>query len=210
MGAITAPRTSSSRSGLDTGTLDTAPRFEATDSASANTGGTVGNKEPESVAGVELPAMSANVQLASGRRYALESRGEGTDRLTVRGRDGQIVLRVTVTESGPVLAFQAAELELSGTRTLRLDGERIEVSAGELRTYVGGDAETRITGSRHTRIDGAERLEAAEVQVQASTGALEARAAGRIALDGEHIGLNDDPCPAPFAWTSLTEEEAPR
>lgn len=163
----------------------------------------------DSLAGVDLPAMSAAVQLASGRHVAMESRPEG-DRLTVRARGGQVVLRVTLTDEGPVLAFEAAELELTGTRALRMDAESIEVSTGSLRTYVGGDVETRITGARHTRIDGAEHLEAASLQTQANTGALDLRAAGRIALDGEHIGLNDDPCPTPFPWTAIAEEETDR
>ena len=29
---------------------------------------------------------------------------------------------------------------------------------------------------------------------------------GRIALDGEHIGLNDDPLPRPFAWSALAAD----
>lgn len=165
--------------------------------------------ETDSLAGVALPAMSAAVQLASGRKVTLESHPDG-DRLTVRARKGQVVLRVTLTDDGPVLAFEAAEVQLTGTRALRLDAESIEVSTGSLRTYVGGDVETRVTGARHTRIDGAEHLEAASLQAQANTGSLDLRAAGRIALDGEHIGLNDDPCPAPFPWTALAEEETDR
>jgi hypothetical protein len=31
------------------------------------------------------------------------------------------------------------------------------------------------------------------------------RALGRIALDGEHVGLNDDPLPRPFAWSAIAE-----
>jgi hypothetical protein len=28
----------------------------------------------------------------------------------------------------------------------------------------------------------------------------------KIALDGEHIGLNDDPLPQPFPWSALADE----
>lgn len=161
------------------------------------------------LAGLEIPVVSAEVSLVSGRRCSLEARPDG-DRLTVRARDGKVVLRVTLTDAGPVLSFEAADLELRGTRTLRLDAEAMEVSTGHLRTHVGGDVETRITGTRHTRIDGAEHLEAGSVQAQANTGAVEVRAAGHIAMDGEHIGLNDDPCPTPFPWTAIAEEETDR
>jgi len=36
------------------------------------------------------------------------------------------------------------------------------------------------------------------------------RAMGRIALDGEHIGLNDDPLPQPFAWSASAGDLAAR
>lgn len=172
---------------------------------------------------LDLPSLSAEVQLASGRRCSLEARPDG-DRLTVRARDGKVMLRVTLTDAGPVLVFEAADVELRGTRTLRLaseamevragslrlDSDAMEVSTGSLRTHVGGDVATRVTGARHTRIDGADRLEAGTLQAQANKGAAELRAAGRIALDGEHIGLNDDPCPVPFSWSAIAEEKTNR
>jgi hypothetical protein len=48
-------------------------------------------------------------------------------------------------------------------------------------------------------------LEAAAIEQQASEGGVAVRAAGRIALDGEHIGLNDDPSPEPFRWSDASE-----
>ena len=48
-------------------------------------------------------------------------------------------------------------------------------------------------------------MEAANVEIQANTGAVGVRAMGRIALDGEHIGLNDDPAPQPFAWSGIAD-----
>jgi len=84
-----------------------------------------------------------------------------------------------------------------------LEGESVELRANALRTCVAGDVEEQIGGGWHTRITGADRLEAATIQAQASEGAIELRAAGRIALDGEHIGLNDDTCPTPFGWSAI-------
>jgi hypothetical protein len=155
---------------------------------------------------VELPVPAANVMLASGRLFCLASE-RGGDALTVRSPSGRVELRVQFTDRGPVLSFEAADLHLSGTRALRLDADIIEVSAGELRTAVSGGVEEHIGGDRHTHIGGADRLEAALLEVQANEEAVHIRAAGRIALDGEHIGLNDDLCPAPFPWSIPAEQQ---
>jgi len=151
---------------------------------------------------VELPVTSGEVLLSSGRRYAMEAEPDG-DRLTVRARDGQVMLRVTLTDAGPVLFFETAEVELRAMRSLLLEAETVELRAHALRTHVSGDVEEQIGGGRHTRIEAADRLEAATIQCQANEGAIELRAAGRIALDGEHIGLNDDTCPTPFGWSAI-------
>lgn len=85
--------------------------------------------------------------------------------LIVRARNGNVLLRVTVTDAGPVLAFEAAEIELRSTRTLRLAAETIDISASNLpRRRERRNA--HIAGSRHTRIDAADHLEASSVQVQ--------------------------------------------
>jgi len=132
----------------------------------------------------------------------MEAKQDG-DRVTVRARDGKVMLRVTLTDAGPVLCFESADVELRAMRSLLLESETVELRASVLRTHVSGDVQEQIGGARHTRIDGADRLEAATIQCQANEGAIELRAAGRIALDGEHIGLNDDPCPTPFGWSAI-------
>ena len=142
------------------------------------------------------------VLLSSGRRCAMEAKPDG-DRLTVRARNGQVMLRVTLTDAGPVLFFESADVELRAARSLVLEGETVEVRANALRTRVAGDVDERVDGARHTRIGGVDRLEAASLQTQANDGAIELKAAGRIALDGEHIGLNDDTCPRPFGWSAI-------
>jgi hypothetical protein len=157
---------------------------------------------------VELPCDAATVATHSGRRYDIQS-GERGDQLTVRSRGGEVVLRVTITDAGPVLAFESAEVELCATRALRLCADEVSVQArGDLRLSSGGALEERVGGNLHTRVAGALRVEAAEVEIQASEGRLAARARGTIALDGEHIALNGDPLPQPFAWSAPAEVDA--
>lgn len=152
---------------------------------------------------VDVPVRQAELALSSGRRYELAALPEG-DRLTVRGRGGAVLLRVLMTEQGPVLAFESASVEITAAGALRLSGHDVSIEArGSLALGAKGDCTMAIDGQRHTRVCGPDRLEAGEVQLQASHGDAQVRAAGRIALDGEHIGLNDDPCPQPFSWSAL-------
>jgi hypothetical protein len=147
---------------------------------------------------VEAPVNSASVLLSSGRRVQLEA-GVDADRLVIRARDGQVVLRIAVGDEGPVLSFTSATIELEATKCLRLAAEEIHVETkGDLRETIGG--------THHTRVAGDERLEAARVELQANEGSVAAKARDSIALDAEHIGLNDDPLPAPFGWSSVKDD----
>lgn len=133
-------------------------------------------------------------RLSCGRSLEVETDGQH-DRLTIRAASGAVVLSVEVGDHGPVLRFEAAELQLAATRALRLSAETIEVEAK-------GDMNTKVGGTHHTRVEGAERLEAARVELQANEEEVVIRAREDIRIDGEHIGLNDDLAPAPLPWTS--------
>ncbi len=147
---------------------------------------------------MEAPVDAASVPLSSGRRVELEA-GRDVDRIVVRARDGQVVLRIAVGDDGPVLSFSSATIDLEATKRLRLAAEDIHVEAKrDLRETVGG--------THHTRVAGDERLEAARVELQANEASVAIRAREHIALDADHIGLNDEPLPAPFAWSEAAEE----
>ncbi len=154
---------------------------------------------------IEGPTSAANVMLTSGRRYELEA-GADADRLVVRARGGTVVLRIEVTDAGPVLSFSGASIDLEATGRLRLAAAEVSVEAtGDVSLSAGGSLRERVGGDHHRRVEGSERVEAASVELQANVGAVGVRAAQRIALDGEHIGLNDNPAPQPFAWSAIAE-----
>lgn len=137
-------------------------------------------------------------RLSRGRSLEVETDGQH-DRLTIRAASGAIVLAIEVGDHGPVLRFEAAELQLAATRALRLSAETIEVEAK-------GDLNTKVGGTHHTRVEGAERLEAARIELQANEEEVVIRAREDIRIDGEHIGLNDDLAPAPLPWTAAALE----
>ncbi|WP_437513489.1 hypothetical protein [Sorangium sp. So ce1099] len=70
--------------------------------------------DPRGAAGDAL-IPSATVSLSSGRRYMIEATPSG-DRLVVRGRDGELVLQMEITDAGPVLSFSAPNGEHAGSR----------------------------------------------------------------------------------------------
>lgn len=156
----------------------------------------------------ETPVSSAALRLSSGRRYELEA-GSPVDHLIVRARSGEVVLRIDVSDAGPVLSFKAAQLELTATGHVAIRGESVEISAErDLSLASGGDQHDLVAGARHSRIEGEDRLEASSIAIQASAGALRAKACEGIYLDADRIGLNDDPLPQPFPWSSLADDLA--
>ncbi len=148
---------------------------------------------------VEVGEAEREVTLRSGRRYELGSDGVH-DRLTVRSRSGAVLLRVCVGEQGPLLMFDSAEIALSARRKLSL-------SAPTIALETEGDLVERVGGDHHVRVKGEERVEAAALALQANERDVRVQAMGKVGLDGEHIGLNDELCPMPFPWSALMEDD---
>ncbi len=157
---------------------------------------------------IDAPKSDARVLLSSGRSYEL-SAGESEDHLVVRGRDREVVLRVRITDEGPILSFESAALSLSATRSIDLDASSIRMKARQdMELEAGGDLRQRVKGHHHVSAEGDARVEATNVEVQASRGRVELLAEGRVSIDGEHIGLNDKSEPQPFDWSrAATDDE---
>ncbi len=154
---------------------------------------------------IEAPVASAAVTLLSGRRYELEA-GAERDRLTIRSSAGEVVLRVEITDRGPVLSFSGAEVELSASRSLRLAAQDVSIEAkGDVELAAGGSLRESAAGNHHVRAGGDARVEASSVELQANRDGVGVRAMRAIKLDGEHIGLNDDPLPQPFGWSEIAQ-----
>ncbi|MEJ7731859.1 MAG: hypothetical protein WKG00_21945 [Polyangiaceae bacterium] len=157
---------------------------------------------------VDLPTRHAELTMASGRRYEVLTGEDGVDRVRIHGGGGQLVLAVEVTDAGPVLTVTGAVVQLEATRSLRMAAPEIALeSSGAMTLSTGGDLVSVVGGDQHTRVSGAQRSEARAIELQASDGHVAVRARERITLDGEHIGLNDDPLPQPFGWSAIAFEE---
>ncbi len=140
--------------------------------------------------------------LAHGRRLSVVPNAEG-DILHVRSREGSVELSIALGRDGAKVRLCAVDLELVGTRALTLEAQRVSVKSHDsLDLVAAGDMRVDVSGQRHTTVQGADRTEAFTIESQANEGELILRARGDVRVDGEHIGLNDDPCPGPLAWTT--------
>jgi len=146
------------------------------------------------------PVSTGSVMLKSGRRVDAES-GPTADILRVRGRGGEVTLTVLLTDSGPVLQFEAADLDIKSAGRVSVTCDHFELRAKEgiaidtdgfLTETVRGDA-TRTAGGRA-------KQEAANVEITANPGTVLVRANDDVDVKGERIRLNCDPAPMARSW----------
>lgn len=144
-------------------------------------------------------APSATLPLASGRRVEVVE-GRDADTIVVRATSGECVLRVRVTDAGPVLSFRAAALELdAGALALGCDDLRI-VARRSAAIDVGGDLRERVRGDAVREAGGLAATDAREVAIRASRGGVAVEANDDVAIKGERVRLNSDDPPMPLTW----------
>lgn len=123
------------------------------------------------------PAPSVErVLLPSGRKVEVTAE-DGRERVVVVGRDNTVELTVVLTERGPRLVFEAAEMEFRATGAVSVDCARFDVRAREEATVTAGRA--AITATR-TDVD--------------------LRANDNVIVVGEQVRLNCDKPDVVPAW----------
>jgi hypothetical protein len=108
------------------------------------------------------------VALPSGRAVEVTAHG-GLERLRVVGRGGRVELTVVLTDAGPRLVFESADVEIKSVGAVTVDCERFAVNA---------------------KTEAAVRAE--EVRVEATLGDVAIRANDAVKLDGEEVLINCD------------------
>lgn len=116
----------------------------------------------------ELPLATREVTLPSGRAVEISTEG-GAERLRVRGRGGRVELTVVLTDAGPKLVFESADVEIKSVGAVTVDCERFAVNA---------------------RAEASIRSE--EVRVEATLGSVAVLANDVVSLDGEEVRMNCD------------------
>lgn len=118
----------------------------------------------------ELGVASATRELSlpSGRAIEVSIEG-GAEQLRVRGRGGRVELTVVLTDAGPRLVFESADIELKSAGAVTVDCDRFAVNA---------------------RSEASIRSE--EVRVEATLGSVAVLANDVVSLDGEEVRMNCD------------------
>ena len=70
------------------------------------------------------------IQLDSGRQVVIHS-NEHEELLEVVETEGEVLLKVRLTDAGPVISVKGAHLELKSAETLTLESKKIKIKAEE-------------------------------------------------------------------------------
>jgi len=70
------------------------------------------------------------MQLDSGRQVVIHS-NENEELLEIVETEGEVILRVRLTDAGPVISVQGTHLELKSTETLTLESKKVKIRAEE-------------------------------------------------------------------------------
>lgn len=116
----------------------------------------------------ELSVATRELTLPSGRAVEVSTEG-GAERLRVRGRGGRVELTVVLTDAGPKLVFESADVEIRSVGAVTVDCDRFAVNA---------------------RSEASMRAE--EVRVEATLGNVAVLANDVVTLDGEEVRMNCD------------------
>ncbi len=132
---------------------------------------------------------STEVRYPSGRVVKLLS--EEREGLMVRGPSGQVELTVRFTDEGPVLVFEAADLQLKSARKIDLDCEQLNVRSRDgICMETGGDLEQKVHGDRHVEVEGRSHQAARSIHLTSELGNVEVKANDDVVMRGERIKLN--------------------
>lgn len=70
------------------------------------------------------------MQLESGRQLMVHS-SEKDEFIEIAESDGKIIMKVRMTDDGPVISVSGAHLELKSTETIALEAKKIKIQAEE-------------------------------------------------------------------------------
>ncbi|MFO0588259.1 MAG: hypothetical protein U0441_11995 [Polyangiaceae bacterium] len=145
--------------------------------------------------------------LSGGGRVDAERDAGGVDTVHVRDRSGVCVLRIRMTDEGPVLTLAGARLEIEASRSMTLRSEELHIQAGRARLDVTGDLEERVAGTVQRHALGDVDVRARRLRMKAMEGDAILEANDDVTLRGERVRLNSDDPPMPL---TLAEFEARR
>lgn len=148
----------------------------------------------------EAQAVSEVLELPSGRRVEITSFPE---QIRVSSPTGRVELSIRLTEEGPQLSFESADIELRATQKLSLECRDLAISAA--RTAEISAEDVVVTARGHARVTGG------TAAVEATEGDVLLTANDNVSAVGERILLNCDGSDEVPNWlaTALDAKLAP-
>jgi phage gp45-like len=98
-------------------------------------------------------AESAAEQLLPSGRSVIVKTADGREELEIRSPQGEMEVRIVLTETGPVVQLRGARLELESPEMIALNCRRLEVNAVEDVRIAGRELRVRTEADIH--MDGA-------------------------------------------------------
>ena len=92
-----------------------------------------------------------SLQLDSGRQILVYS-DEKEEILEIVERGGEMVMAVRLTDKGPIVRVQAAQLELKSTETISLDAKKVRIKAQE-EASIESEGRLKIESSKNMDVN---------------------------------------------------------
>ena len=99
----------------------------------------------------EETSTKKSLQLDSGRQVLVHS-NEKEEILEIVERGGEMVMAVRLTDEGPIVSVQAAQLELKSTGTISLDAKKVKIKA-QVEASIESDGTLKIESSKKIDIN---------------------------------------------------------
>ena len=96
------------------------------------------------------------MQLESGRQVMVHS-SEKDELIEIAESDGEIIMKVRMTDDGPVISVRGAHLELKSTETIAIEAKKIKIQA-EKEVVVESKGSLEIESSKKIGIQSADDI----------------------------------------------------
>lgn len=137
---------------------------------------------------MRLGSKASPLRLAASRSLELS---EGNSSFVVRAPDGNVELKVRITDEGPVLCFSAAAIEIENTTSLKIDVDELELRAKkQLHIQSYGDFSQTVAGNSVSHCEGRQEMHAGSLAVTSHRGAMCLDSTEDLSIQGERVLIN--------------------
>lgn len=138
-------------------------------------------------------APSRSVQFRSGQSLDIV-RDETSEHLLLRAENGACIMRIEMTDRGPVFVIQGDAIAISANSVLSLRAPHLKVEADSISMDVRDDVD----------------IQARQISATARLGNILIHANDDVNIKGERVRLNSEDPPMPLSWDEFAERKLAR